>query len=175
VAAAKTKAKPKAKQKGRGKPAPYGHPANRHTTEAISVTGIQKDFSRADLQFEGLEHGGASYEARVFLNNPSADAKTPRTPEKGYAGRFHIFGHGGCYGDDEGHCEVRPRRPFDPRPEHPLTPATKTVIATDAVRRAIKQGKQVTVTIVPIVTSGTTKCDYNNVLGFQRIKVLTYR
>jgi len=49
------------------------------------------------------------------------------------------------------------------------------VIATDAVRRALKQGKQVTVTIVPIVTSGTTKCDYNNVLGFRRIKVLTYR
>jgi len=147
----------------------------RYVSDPLDLPAREPGFYRADLIFYGVDHSGSSYEARVFLNNPSADAKTPRTLEKGYAGRFHIFGHGGCFGDDEGHCEVRPRRPFDPRPEHPLTPATKTVIATDAVRRAIKQGKQVTVTIVPIVTSGTTKCDYNNVLGFQRIKVLTYR
>lgn len=165
----------KGPQKERTRTAGYGHPARKYTSETINLAGISRDFARADLQFDGIEHSGASYEARIFLNNPQADAKTPRKPEQGYAGSFHIFGHGGCYGDDEGHCEVRPRRPYDPRLEHPLAPATKTVIATDAIRRALKQGKSVTVTVVPIVVSGTAKCDYENVLGFQRINVLTYR
>ena len=33
---------------------------------------------------------------------------------------------------DPGHCEVRPRREYDPRPAHPLTRAKKVVIATQA-------------------------------------------
>ena len=60
---------------------------------------------RADLVFSGVDHSQTSYEVRVFLNNPTADASTPRTAEHGYAGRFVVFGHGGCFGD-EGHCEV---------------------------------------------------------------------
>ncbi len=62
-------------------------------------------FTRADLVFSGVDHSETSYEVRVFLNNPTADASTPRTAEHGYAGRFVVFGHGGCFGD-EGHCEV---------------------------------------------------------------------
>ena len=165
----------KAQQKQHTQAVPYGHPARKHTSQSITVAGVETNFSRADLQFDGIQHGGASYEARIFINNPEADAATPRTSDKGYAGRFHIFGHGGCYGDDEGHCEVHPRRAYDPRPEHPLTPATKSVIATEALRRALKQGKRITVTVVPIVLSGTPECDYENVVGFEKIKVLTYR
>ena len=62
-------------------------------------------FTRADVVITGVDHSAASYEVRLFLNNPAATADTPRTAEQGYAGRFTIFGHGGCYGD-EGHCEV---------------------------------------------------------------------
>jgi len=41
-----------------------------------------------------------------------------------------------------GHCEVRGvPRPYDPRPAHPLTPARKTLIATEALRRAASKGK----------------------------------
>src|SRR5215217_7560486 len=61
-------------------------------------------FTRADLVFSGVDHSETSYEVRVFLNNPTADASTPRGAEHGYAGRFVVFGHGGCFGD-EGHCE----------------------------------------------------------------------
>jgi hypothetical protein len=175
VASKSRKATQKPASKGRGEKLAYGRPARKYTSKEISLAGIQPDFSRADLHFDGVDHAGASYEARIFLNNTGADASTPKKLELGYAGSFHIFGHGGCYGDDEGHCEVRTRRPYDPRPEHPLTPARKIVIATDAVRRALKKGKNVTVTVVPIVVSGTPKCDYENVLGFNSIRVLTYR
>src|ERR1700730_9488090 len=73
-------------------------------------------------------HGEASYEGRIFLNNPKADAETPKDLAHGYAGSFHIFGHGGCLGD-VGHCEVSQhnRESYDFRSPHPLTPAKKRV------------------------------------------------
>ena len=75
-----------------------------------------EDHSRADLVFYDVDHSGASYEARVFINAPDADAGTPRD-DPHYAGSFCIFGHGGCFGDT-GHCDVpsEPRDPFDLRP-----------------------------------------------------------
>ncbi len=95
----------------------------------------QPDFQRADLVFYGVDHSGPSYEARVYLNNPDADLHTPRDAASHFAGSFTVFGHSGCAGD-AGHCEVPtgPRDPFDRRPPHPLTPQTKTVIVTDALR-----------------------------------------
>src|SRR5690349_15704018 len=80
-------------------------------------------FTRADVVFTGVDHSGPSYEVRLYFNNVRADAATPRTPEEGYAGRFHVFGHGGCYGD-VGHCDVPAPSadPTDLRPSHPLTP-----------------------------------------------------
>lgn len=148
--------------------------AKKHTTSKIDLEGIQKEFYRADLLFDGVDHAGASYEARIFLNNPKADDQTPTTLDNGYAGRYHIFGHGGCFGD-VGHCEVSgPRRPYDPRYSHPLTAASKTVIATEAIRRAVNQGQEMTVTVVPIITSGTKLCDYENTLKFDRVSVVAY-
>ena len=38
-------------------------------------------FTRADLVFSEVDHSETSYEVRVFLNNPTADASTPRTAE----------------------------------------------------------------------------------------------
>jgi hypothetical protein len=109
-------------------------------------------FTRADVVFTGVDHSGTSYEVRLFLNNPAATAGTARTPESGYAGRFTVFGHGGCYGD-EGHCDV-PAPATDPtemRPAHPLTPLDTYVTITDALRRAIAHGGALeTVTLVPV-------------------------
>ncbi|MGH8896158.1 MAG: hypothetical protein ACRDZ4_03825 [Egibacteraceae bacterium] len=90
---------------------------------AVSSEEGEAAFSRADVVFTGVDHSSVSYEVRLSLNNPSADVATPRTPEAGYAGRFTVFGHGGCYGDS-GHCDV-PSASTDPtylRPAHPLTP-----------------------------------------------------
>jgi tyrosinase len=109
-------------------------------------------FTRADVVFTGVDHSEASYEVRLFLNNPAATASTPRRAEQGYAGRFTIFGHGGCYGD-EGHCEVPAPStdPTDLRPAHPLTPLDTYVTITDALRRILAHdGALRTVTLVPV-------------------------
>jgi hypothetical protein len=131
-----------------------------------------RNFSRADLIFEGVDHSGLSYTARVYLNNPDAGPDTPRDPELGYAGSYAIFGHGGCVGED-GHCDptIRTTDAFDRRAPHPLEPITKTVTITEALRRV--EGRTMTVTVVPIVPTadGAQRAD---VLEFSRIRLATY-
>src|ERR1700745_3043461 len=106
-------------------------------------------FTRADVVVTGVDHSGASYEVRLFLNNQAATADTPRTAEQGYAGRFTIFGHGGCYGD-EGRCEGRGAS-TDLRPARPLTPLDTYVTITGALRRVLADGGALrTVTLVPV-------------------------
>jgi len=134
--------------------APAGEPkppttGPKFTSERLSTATLDRNPYRADIEFHDVDHAGASYEGRVYLNNPDADENTGYD-DPSYAGSYYIFGHGGCLGDP-GHCEVKPRRKYDPRPAHPLTPAKKVVIATDALAGAIQQGEDVTVTVVPIV------------------------
>jgi len=129
--------------------------------------------TRVDLIFYGVDHSGSSYEARVFLDAPDADLDTPREDEH-YAGSFHVFGHGGCFGD-EGHCDVseEPRDPFDYRPPHQLTPATKVVTITDALSRLVdlgQAGRSVTVTVVA-ETPGDRP---NDVLAFDCVRIAIY-
>jgi hypothetical protein len=140
----------------------------------IAAEHLDTDFSRADIEFDGVDHSGATYEGRVFLNNPKADAATAMTPENGYAGAFHIFGHGGCLGDDEDHCAVHARRPYDPRPAHQLTPARKVVIATEAVRTALAKGPRLTIKVVPVVKATTPKAGSEDVLIYNCVSVVTY-
>lgn len=120
--------------------------------EAVTVEEGET-FTRVDLVFFGVDHSKDSYEVRVFLNNPKATADTPRTPDEGYAGRFVIFGHGGCFGGT-GHCDppTEPRERYDLRLPHQLTPQDKLVTVTDAVRRLRVDGPsdQISVTLVPV-------------------------
>jgi hypothetical protein len=118
---------------------------------------------------------GCPYEGRIFLNNPKADAKTPKDLAHGYAGSFHIFGHGGCPGD-VGHCEVSEhnREPYDFRSPHPLTPADKHVTVTTALREIAKSSKAVTITVVPVVTAVNELCDAENVFRCENIQFVTY-
>jgi tyrosinase len=171
---AQKKTKKKTAAKAAPTQPPLRQPSKIYVSAKIPLDPLAKNFHRADLVFEGVDHSGATFEARVFLNNTGATAKTATTTQNGYAGSFHIFGHGGCFGD-VGHCEVRglPRL-YDPRPAHPLTPARKVLIATDAIRRALGKGRQMTVTVVPIVRAGTPECDYEDVLKFEKISVRTY-
>ena len=148
--------------------------AKKFVSEKIGVEGLNQEFYRADIIFEGVDHSGASFEARVFLNNDAANEDTATSSDQGYAGAFHIFGHGGCLGDP-GHCEVRGNpRMYDPRPAHPLTPARKVVIATAAIQKAIARSNQVTVTVVPIISAGTQLTDFNDVLKFDKVSIRTY-
>lgn len=109
-------------------------------------------FTRADIVVTGVDHSGCSYEVRMFLNNPDATVLSLRDRTSGYAGRFHVFGHGGCFGD-LGHCDVPPPSsdPTDLRPAHPLTPLATYVTVTAALRRLLAAGAALeTVTMVPL-------------------------
>ena len=86
----------------------------------------RRAFSRADLVFYGVDHSGPSFEARVYLDDPDATVgHGPR--DAALRRRVHIFGHGGCFGD-EGHCDVPsspPTRSTCARPTS-STPQTKS-------------------------------------------------
>ncbi len=153
---------------------------NRYVSEPLTfpVTDEESDFSRADLQFRGVDHSGASFEARVFLDNPDADTSTATDAAEGYAGSFYIFGHGGCFGD-LGHCDVmQSDNPFDRRPQHQLTPYIKIVLVTEAVKRArdTAGGDRFTVTVVPIVADVPTArgAAKDDVLHFESISLVSY-
>src|SRR5205814_345386 len=116
----------------------------------IPLDDVGRAFHRADLIFGGLDHSGPSYEVRIFFNRPDATADTPRSAGEGYVGSFFMFGHGGCAGQP-GHCEVpESRRPYDLRPAHQLTPATRWVIVTDALRAILDAGGGLRVTAVQV-------------------------
>jgi tyrosinase len=145
------------------------------TSPDISLDDLGDSFERADIEFEGLDHSGASYEGRVFINNPAADRDTGMTDENGYAGSYFIFGHGGCFGD-EGHCDVAPRGPYDPRPPHALWPIRKIVVATDAIRRAAAAGSKMSITVVPVITPTTDRVPADEIVPkFQLVSVITYQ
>ena len=136
-----------------------------------------EELSRADLVFYGVDHSGPSYEARVFVNNPQADTATERVLEEGYAGSFTVFGHNGCFGD-AGHCmpDQRTRDEFDVRAPHPLQPLTMTVIATDAIRRALvdPETTTVTVTVVAVVPEDDFPKAAEPAERFEYVRLLTY-
>jgi hypothetical protein len=140
------------------------------------------EMSRADLVFYGVEHGGPSYEALIFIDNPEADADTPLDAGHGYAGSYTVFGHAGCFGE-EGHCEPADRftDEFDHRGPHPLTPWTRTVIVTDALKAAVRSkdldegNAAVTVTVVPVVTEVEHPVEHMpDAFHFSELRLLTY-
>lgn len=141
----------------------------------IDFAGPDHRFVRADLEIDGIFHGEASYEGRIFLDNAKATANTPRTLAQGYAGSFYIFGHGGCLGDP-GHCEVNEhnRAAYDFRSPHPLTPAFKRVTVTNALRQVAKSRNEITITIVPVVTAINKLCDPENVFRCRGLRIVTY-
>ncbi len=130
-----------------------------HLALAVTLDDDNIDFGRADLIFEGVDHSQISYEVRVFLNNKRVDHTTEREVERGYAGRFIVFGHGGCMGG-RGHCDpdYRQTSPFDHRPPHPLLPQTKIVHAAGALMHLYEAGKPLkSVTMVPVLLAPNRK------------------
>ena len=148
----------------------------RFVSTPISLASLDAGFQRADLVFTGLDHSGPSYEVRVFFNRPDATADTPRTAGEGYVRSFYLFGHGGCAGEP-GHCDVpASRRPYDRRPPHQLTPAIRWVTVTEAARSALAAGSELTVTLVPVVTSAgpARRDEESDVMALQHVSLVTY-
>ncbi len=160
-----------------GAPRRIGGGARTFTSRPVRIdfAAPHHRLTRADLEIDGIYHGEASYEGRIFLNNPAADHTTPRNRENGYAGSFHIFGHGGCLGDP-GHCEVNEegRETYDFRAPHPLTPASKRVTVTDVLRELARTNNEVTVTVVPVITAANELCDTENVFRCQNMRFVSY-
>jgi tyrosinase len=145
---------------------------DRYLSDPIELPAGERDYARADLIFYAVDHSKQSFQARVFFDNPEADESTPLEAESGYAGAFHVFGHGGCFGE-HGHCDVPegPRDPFDLRSPHQLTPVTKTLIVTDPLRQ--HAADSVRVTVVPVVRSGGER-SRADVLEFDDVRLVTF-
>ncbi len=144
----------------------------------VTLTAPDESFRRADLEVHGVDHSKASFEGRLFINNPDAGPETP-TSHESYVGSFWVFGHGGCAGD-EGHCEPpAERRPFDFRAEHQLTRVSKRVMVTEKLRALVGQGQGFSVRIVPYVRPENAERLPENLvtdlLDFDQVALLTYQ
>lgn len=111
---------------------------------SVPIAGAAQgpDVRRGDIVLSGLDHGGPSFEVRIFLGNPSADADTERTPENGYAESIHVYGMGMAQVAGASHSAARPAPP--------RLLKTRSVIATDAIRTASAAGAEVDVTLVAV-------------------------
>jgi len=127
----------------------------------FALGAIEPEFEKAELEFQNLMHPRSSFEIRVFLNQPDANASTPTEGNDHYAGSLYLFGHGECPGE-EGHC-APDRGPIDQfdirRPSH-VRPFNAYVDVTEAIQRL--GDSEVTVKLVavdakenPITNPGT--------------------
>lgn len=142
----------------------------RFTSEALELPPADRHFERADLLFYGLDHSGASFEARVFIDQRGVGSGAD-AGHRAYVGSFFILGHGGCFGDI-GHCDIPTARdPFDLRPAHQLEPALRILTVTDAVRGLLERGLETAKVTVVAQAAGRAA---NDVLAFERIRLATY-
>lgn len=146
----------------------------RFQSQPLDLPEEREDIVRADLVFYGVDHSGPTYEARIFLDNPRANADTPLDVDKGYAGSYVVFGHGGCFGGD-GHCAPQDRNTdeFDRRPPHPLTPQTLTVTITEALARTT--GEQVQVQVVTVIRESSSEAAVSDEIApCELVRLVTY-
>lgn len=143
---------------------------DRFTSAPLELPPADRPFARADLIFYGLDHSGASFEARVFMD-PRGVGRDADAGHRAYVGSFFILGHGGCFGD-VGHCDLpRERDPFDLRPAHQLEPALRVLTVTDAVRRLLERGVEAAKVTVVAETEGRAA---NDVLAFETVRLASY-
>jgi hypothetical protein len=137
----------------------------------------EDSFTRADITFYGIDHSGPSFRVHIFFDAAEVTLDTARTPDAGYVGSFSVFGHGDCFGD-EGHCDVRtPVTAFDRRPPHQLVPATRVLIATEAVRRRTATGarSEHDTAVAEVRTSALADADMAaDVLSLDQVALHTY-
>jgi hypothetical protein len=142
----------------------------RFTTDPIELPPADRPFTRADLLFYGIDHSGPSFEALVFMDARGV-GKGARTEHNAYVGSFHIFGHGGCFGD-VGHCDIPSHDdPFDLRPAHQLEPRLRIVSVTDAVKALLLREVEAAKVTVAARAVGSAS---NDVLAFSKVRLATY-
>ncbi|NEP11674.1 MAG: hypothetical protein F6K14_15965 [Symploca sp. SIO2C1] len=67
----------------------------------LPLEQVKTDYQTAELQFNKVLHTQESYEVRVFLNQPDANAQTPTEGNNHYAGSLFFYGQG-QYIDEQG-------------------------------------------------------------------------
>jgi hypothetical protein len=143
---------------------------------AFDIRKLENKFYRADIEIHNLDHSGQSYEGRVFLNNPNANQRTPVDEEHNYVGSYHVFGHGGCYGDI-GHCDVvREKRRYDRRLSSDIRPQYKRIIATSTIKKIGGETDRFTITIVPVLYGDelSQRSLKKDIIKFDNIGIITY-
>jgi hypothetical protein len=138
---------------------------------------LTEDVTRVDIEFHGLDEAEASYEGRVFVNNPEANEDTPPSADNRYAGSFFVFGvHGAHYGN-VGQGEDRSSQiAHDPRRPH-AAKGKMVVTATDLLKRASDAGQDVRVTVVPVNVAPMSEEeeDIQDVVKFDHLSIVAYR
>jgi hypothetical protein len=116
-----------------------------YTAPTIPVAPFRNEHT-VDLVFRGVDQADPSYEGHVFLNNADANESTPRTPEAGYAGSFHVYGYGPHA--PPAVAEARARREEGGGPVVPIEMQVRVDEA--ALHTALEKGDELTVTVVPV-------------------------
>ena len=77
---ARSKRAPRGRARGLGVPKRGTGAAKIFTSSAVGLdfAAPVHRYRRADLEIHGIFHSEASYEGRIFFNNPKADDKTPK-------------------------------------------------------------------------------------------------
>lgn len=148
----------------------------RYVSRPIPHPGTQGEgprFTRADLIFEEVDPVGESYMALVFLNSLGADHTTAIEGNVSFAGWFTVFGHGGCFGDDELHCAPPSRASdFELRVPVGIPLQTKAITVTDALSHVTSA--EFTVTVVAVLPSADGPLP-TDALQFNRLSLVTYQ
>ena len=64
------------------------------TVTSLPLSGLDRDFKRAELRFEGVTPPVGSFELRAFVGDPHAGASTPIENNPHYIGSEYFYGVG---------------------------------------------------------------------------------
>ena len=135
---------------------------------------ITRPWVRADLEIYGINTFRPSYTVHILLNDTSVRSLDHVDERPSYAGRFSVFGHAKCVGDDE-HCHVpSTTRRFDDRPSHPLTPAFRRVVITDALKKAVQNSKTLRITFLAGTPAEKGDFEGKNLVEFTGMQIVTF-
>lgn len=114
------------------------------TVTSLPLAGIDPEFRRAEVRFDGLLPPEGSFELRVFAGEPRADASTPTEGNPRYLGSQWFYGVGA------------PDRPGEERTGQQFAPTQIRLNVTDGLRallRDVRHG-EVPVTLVAVDRDG---------------------
>jgi len=114
----------------------------------FALDRVGSDFERADVRFDGLTPPADSFEVRIFLDEPNADARTPTDRNVHYLGSQYFYGTGSSRAP-AGSREAAAR-------EKQLAPTDIRLNVTERLRAFLAAAKSTTapVTLVAVDNDG---------------------